>query len=147
MYRYLALAALALAGAFAVAPLVADGTKAGDFTIYTNAFSASTLSPEIAQRIGFVRSQHRGILNVTVVREHPATAGTSGPALVEAEIVKPDDHKGPIPMREIRDGEAISYMGEYLLKGSASLDFEIRVRPAGAAEVQTVRMSQDFFVD
>ena len=50
-------------------------------------------------------------------------------------------------MREIRDGEAISYMGEFLIKEPASLDFEIRVRPAGAAEVQTIRMSQELFVE
>lgn len=147
MYKAPTLAALALASALAAAPLVADSTKTGDFTIYTNAFSAETLTPEIAQRIGFARDKHRGILNVTVVEDRPGGPGASGIALVEAQIVKPEDHKGPIPMREIRDGEAISYMGEFLLKEPASLDFEIRVRPAGAAEVQTIRMRQELFVE
>ena len=78
MHRSKTLAALALAGAIVAAPLLADSTKAGDFTIYTNAFSAQTLTPEIAQRIGFVRSAHRGILNVTVVQERPGAAGTFG---------------------------------------------------------------------
>jgi hypothetical protein len=144
MYRSPALATLALASALVAAPLVADTTNAGQFAIYTNAFSADTLTPEIAQRIGFVRDKHRGILNVTVVEQR---AGTSGPALVEAEIVKPENHKGTIAMREIKDGSAISYMGEFLLKEPASLDFEIRVRPAGAAEVRTIRMSQELFVE
>jgi hypothetical protein len=84
---------------------------------------------------------------VTVVEDRPGGPGTSGLALVEAQIVKPEDHIGPIPMREIRDGEAISYMGEFLLKKPASLDFDIRVRPAGAAEVQTIRVSQELFVE
>jgi hypothetical protein len=147
MYKAPPVAALALAIALAAAPLLGDSTKTGDFTIHTNAFSADILTPEIAQRIGFVRDKHRGILNVTVVEDRPRGTATSGLALVEAQIVKPEDHKGPIPMREIRDGGAISYMGEFLLKEPANLDFEIRVRPAGAPEVQTIRMSQELFVE
>jgi hypothetical protein len=147
MSKSLALAALALAGVLAAAPALAESTQAGDFTIHTNAFSANSLDPAIARRIGLQRGQHLGVLNVTVVKGQPGTAGTSSPAQVEAQIVKPDERKGPIPMREIRDGEAISYLGEFPLPDPASLDFEIRVRPAGAAQAQTIRMSQELFTE
>ncbi len=147
MSKSFALAALALAGALAAAPSLAESIQSGDFTIHANAFAASALNPEIAQRIGFQRGKHRGILNVTVVKGQPGTAGTSSPALVEAQIVKPDDRKGVIPMREIRDGAAISYMGEFPVQDPTSLDFEIRVRPAGAPDAQTIRMSQELFTE
>jgi len=147
MSKLLLVAVLALAGALVAAPARAESIQAGDFTIHANAFAANTLNPEIARRIGLERGKHRGILNVTVVKAQPGTAGTSSTALVQAQIVKPEDRQAAIPMREIRDGEAISYLGEFPVQDPTSLDFEIRVRPAGAAETQTIRMSQELFAE
>jgi hypothetical protein len=147
MSKSLALAALVLAGTLATVPAFAESIQAGDFTIHANAFAANTLDPEIARRIGLERGKHRGILNVTVVKAQPGIAGASSTALVEARIVKPDDRQAAIPMREIRDGEAISYLGEFPVQDPTSLEFEIRVRPAGVAEAQTIRMSQELFAE
>lgn len=150
MSNTLARALPILAGALcaALAPVVvADdiSTRAGAVTVYHQAFPAVALTPEIAQRFGFQRERHLAILNVTVVTDRPGGAGQSGTALVEAQIVAPDSLRRPIPMREIRDGDAISYMGGFPVGDPATLDFEIRVRPAGASELPTIRMSQELF--
>lgn len=147
MHRPVVLAALTLVGTLAALPALCDSTRVGDYSIHANAFSADSLTPEIAQRIGLQRAQRRAILNVSVVKEQAGTLGTSSTALVEAQIVKPEGLKGPVPMREIRDGDAISYMGEFPLESPATVDFEIRVRPAGAPEAPTIRLSQELFAE
>lgn len=143
MYQPSVLAALALTGALAAAPALAETLEASGFTVHANAFAADSLSPEVARRIGFQRGKHRGILNVTVVKG-PASSGT---ALVEAQIVKPADRQGAIAMREIRDGTAISYMGEFPVQDPTPLEFEIRAKPAGGSQFHTLRMTRELFAD
>ena len=147
MRKPLTVAALALASALAAAPALCDSTRAGDFTVHATAFSSESLSPEIARRIGLTRAGNRAVLNVSVVKEQAGTLGVSSTALVEAWIVKPEGMQGRIPMREIRDGNAVAYLGEFPLESPATVDFEIQVRPAGASEIPTIRLSQELFAE
>jgi hypothetical protein len=148
MIKSLALAALVAAGALSHEQAAAENsTKAGDYTIHYNAFTADTLSPDVAQAYGFQRSKYRGLLNVSVVKEAPGTTGSSTPAEVGVDIVNLTGQKSRIPMREIKDKEAVYYIGEFPVYNAQVINFEIRVKPPEAAEISTVKVSQQFFTE
>ena len=124
-----------------------NSTRVDGFTIHHNAISADTLSPQIATTYGFQRSKYRGLLNVAVIREATGTTGTPVPALVSADIVTETGQKAPIVMREIREGQAIYYIGEFLVQNAQTLDFAIEVKPQGSDKPVQIRMEQEFFTE
>ena len=54
---------------------------------------------------------------------------------------------GGLQEREMEAQGAVSYLGEFPVGDGQEIEFEIRVRPPGAAASTTVRMTQEFFTD
>jgi hypothetical protein len=149
MYRPLSLAAaLTAAGLLSNLPALAEhSTQAGQYTIHHNAFTADTLNPDVARAYGFQRSKYRGLLNVSVIKEQSGTTGTSTPAEVAVDIVNLTGQKSRIPMREIKDKDAVYYMGEFPVYNRQTINFDIQVKPQGDAESHSVKMSQEFYTE
>jgi hypothetical protein len=148
MYRQLSLAALAATALVFQLPVMAENsTQAGQYTIHHNAFTADTLNPDVALAYGFQRSKHRGLLNVSVIKEQAGTTGTSTPAAVDVDIVNLTGQKSRIPMREIKDKDAVYYMGEFPVYNRQTINFEINVKAQGATESHSVKMSQEFYTE
>ncbi len=149
MYRPLTLAAaLTAAALLSSLPVMAEhSTQAGQYTIHHNAFTADTLNPDVARAYGFQRSKYRGLLNVSVIKEQTGTTGTSTPAAVDVDIVNLTGQKSRIPMREIKDKDAVYYMGEFPVYNRQTINFEIQVKPQGEAESHSVKMSQEFYTE
>jgi len=137
-------AAVLLPGARAV---VADSTRAGDFMIQYNAFSADTLTPEIAAANGIQRSKRVGVLNVSVIKDVAGTTGTALKALVAVDLIDDKAGKGPLAMREVEAQGAVSYLGQFPIADGQEREFEIRVRPTGVPTTTTLRLHQEFFTD
>ncbi|AUB83104.1 DUF4426 domain-containing protein [Candidatus Thiodictyon syntrophicum] len=148
MFKPMALAACVGAALLqGVQAVVAESTRAGAFTIQYNAFTADTLTPEIARANAIQRSKGLGVLNVSVIKDRPGAAGTSVKALVDVDLVNDKSPKGPVAMHEVEASGAVSYLGQFPIADGQELDFEIRVRPAGAAETTTLRLRQEFFTE
>ena len=124
-----------------------NSTSLDGFIVHHNAFSADTLTPEVATAYGFQRSKYRGLLNVSVIKEAPGTTGTPVPALVQADILTLTGQKSPLVMREIREGDAIYYIGEYPVQNAQTIDFAIEVTPQGSDKSVRIRMDQQFFTE
>jgi Domain of unknown function (DUF4426) len=149
MHRPISLATvLAAAGLMIALPVLADhSTQAGQYTIHHNAFTADILNPDVALAYGIQRSKYRGLLNVSVIKEQAGTTGTSTPATVDVDIVNLTGQKSRIPMREIKDKEAVYYIGEFPVYNQQTINFEIQVTPQGETQAYSVKMSQEFFTD
>lgn len=148
MYRQLSLAALAAAALMSQLPVMAENsTQAGQYTIHHSAFTADTLNPDVARAYGFQRSKYRGLLNVSVIKEQAGTTGTSTPAAVDVDIVNLTGQKSRIPMQEIKDKDAVYYIGEFPVYNRQTINFEIKVKPQGEAESHSLRMSQEFYTE
>jgi len=143
-----AFATLTLAGCLLATPSWAENsTSFGEFTIHHSAFTSDTLNADVARAYGIQRSKHRGLLNVSVIKEEPGTTGKSVPAQVDVDIVNLAGQRSAIPMRELADKGATYYLGEFPVYDQQTIDFEIEVRPQGASETYKVDMSQQFFTD
>lgn len=137
---------LLAAGLLASLPAVADtSTSADGYVIYHNAFSADTLSPTIAQRYGIQRSKVRGVLNVSVIKEQAGTTGTPTAARVEVQATSLAGRKQRIAMREVKEQDAMYYIGEFPVQDQETLKFMIEATPAGASKAIKAEASQQFF--
>ena len=120
-------------------------TSADGYVVHHNAFSADTLSPAIAQRYGIQRSKARGVLNVSVIKEKAGTTGTPTAARVEVQATNLTGQQQRVPMREVKEQEAVYYLGEFPVKDQETLNFTIEVTPEGATKAIKAVTSQQFF--
>ncbi len=124
-----------------------NSTAIPGYTIHHNAIPTATLDPAIAKQYGIQRSKYRGMLNVSIIKEKTGTTGKSIPAVV---LVKATNIRGQmisIPMRQVVEGDAIYYIGEYRIANQETLNFELQVQPQGTSRFYNAKLSQQFFID
>ncbi|HYN79364.1 MAG TPA: DUF4426 domain-containing protein [Lamprocystis sp. (in: g-proteobacteria)] len=136
---------LAAGLATSLSALADTSTSADGFVVHHNAFTADTLSPAIAQSYGIQRSKARGVLNVSVIKEKAGTTGTPTMARVEVQAASLTGQKQRVPMREVREQEAVYYLGEFPVQDQETLKFMIEVTPEGATKAIKAETSQQFF--
>lgn len=129
------------------ATLADNSTKAADYTIHHNAIPTAILTPEIASTYGIVRSKYRGILNVSVIQEVPGTTGRPVSAQIEAQASNLLGQISNLKLREIREGDAIYYIGEFPIVDRETLRFSLQVTPSGRETPIAAELSQQFFID
>lgn len=130
-----------------LASLAENSTTAGGFTVHYNAFTTSTLTPEVAKAYGIQRSKVRGMLNVSVIKEKEGTTGTSVPARVNVKTVVLSGQSTALDMREIKEQDAVYYVGELAVRNGENVRFVIEATPEGSAEPFIINMEQQFFTD
>ena len=116
----------------------------GDHVVYYSALSTDMLTPEVARAYGLVRSSHQGLLNIAIRR-----AGDDGPAetgTVRGSAVNLSGQRVPVKFQEVRDGEAIYYLGTFPISGSDTVRFDLTVTPKGDA-AHRLDFSRDYVVD
>ena len=138
------LAALALA-ALTTPAAAENSTEVDGYTIHHNAITTDMLTPEISRAYRIPRSRNRGMLNVSVIKDVGDSSGQPVAAGVTAVSINYLGQQRPIRMREIREGDAVYYIGDFLVQHGELLSFDIEVRPEGEKQVFSTRMSQEFF--
>jgi hypothetical protein len=140
------LALLSVAAALFAAPAPAEeSTKIPGYTIHHNALTTNLLAPDVARGYGIQRSTHRGLLNVSVIKDVPGTTGKAVTANVRATSKDVRSTIREIPMREVREGDAVYYLGEFPVEHAETLTFTIDVRPQGEAASHTATLSREFY--
>ncbi len=132
--------------ALSLLPLLASAqssTTRGPYTIHYSALPSTLITPEVARNSGLTRSASRGLLNIAVIkkdgdREFAVTA------VIEAAATNTAGQRQGLRMREVREGEAIYYLGEPRISEGERLDFEVRITPEGAGEPVLLRFAQTF---
>ncbi len=119
----------------------------GDYTVHYSAFTTDSLQPAVAKAYQIERSNKRGMVNVSVLRK---LMGTTGQPVRAAVTVTATDLHGQaqrIPVRELNDGGAIYYIGEFPVSNGDTLRFRIDVTPEGQTEGVSAQFDQDFYTD
>lgn len=143
-WRRLLMAVLALP-ALAIAQQGQRAHNDGDYSIHYNALPTTALAADVAGAYGIVRSSSRGLVNVAVLRRRP---GQDEPVAVAATVTGSVRNllgqQNPLPMREVREQDAIYYLGEFRIRGEERLRFDLQVTPEGAGRAIPVRFEHDF---
>lgn len=127
----------------AAGPALAERSQSfGDVTVHYNAITADTLSPEVAKTYDITRSKYRGLLIISVQRPNKLGMGASVPAEISAYAVNLSEQLRNISMREIREGGAVYYIGEFSVAPQEVLRFTANIRPQGQKEADKLEFQQ-----
>ena len=124
-----------------------NSTTANGYTVHHNVFKADFLTPEIATQYGFQRSKFRGMLNVSVIQNVPGTIGVPVAALVEVEAADLMQKPKNIELKEIREGAAVYYIGDFPVIDRDMVNFKLKVTPEGESSYISSSFSHEFYID
>lgn len=136
---------LSVSALFAPMLAAAQSVTSGDITVHYSAIPTTTLTPAVATQYGITRSASRALVNVAVRKGKPGT-DVAVPSTVTAWVTNLNGQRQSMTMREVKEGEAIYYLGETRINDNETLNFEIEVRPAGAKSPIRATFRQEFFV-
>lgn len=139
-----------LAGVLLLYPLSAmteNSKEFGQYVIHYNALATDVLPPEVARQYRITRSRNRGMINITVLKKILGSPGQPVHARVEVTAQNLAGQSRRIRTREIRDGNAIYYIGDFGVANEETLKFTVQARPQGTQESVEVRFSQDFYTN
>ena len=136
---------LLLSCALVSSAALAEEQTFGDYTVHYQAVNSTFLSPEIAEQYDIVRSERRAFLNIAVLRNEddgsttPVTATLNGSKhnlLQQAEAIE---------FRQIREGEAIYYIGQFDFSDREVLRFTLEVHPEGQEGAHTIEWTTQLY--
>lgn len=125
-------------------PAGASNIDIGDHVVHFSAQSTDQLPPEIARAYNIVRSKNRIMLNVSVLKESDGSAVTADVAVKTQNLT---GQLKNVTMREVREQEAIYYIGETPVANQETLIFDISVTPDGKTAPSDVRFKRQFYTD
>jgi hypothetical protein len=129
----------------ALPSLAENATQVPGYTIHHNALTTDSLSPQVAKAYSIQRSKNRGMLNVSVVKMTPGSTGHSVRAKIHATATNLTGQTRDIDLREVEDGGAIYYIGDFRVTDQETLNFDLEVAPNGDSKTYSARLSQQFF--
>lgn len=134
------------------APKAQEVTRAsfetfGDHVVHFNAQSTTMLPAEVARVFGIRRSGNRAMLNITVLRRSDSNDDMPVTAVVEVDAMNLLQQEKDISMRELREGDAIYYIGELTVANEEIVTFNIRVKPEGVDAPHVFTFRQQFYTD
>ena len=131
----------------AAVPLTVTSKDFGDHVVHFNALTTDQLVAEVAQQHGIVRSSNRAMLSITILRKEES--GLARPVAGEVSVSANNltgQLKG-VSLREVREQEAIYYIGETAVANEETLIFTIDITPDDETNLLSVRYMKQFFVD
>lgn len=137
------LAALCLSSVAAVAH-AEIAQKFGDLEIHYNALTTDELLPEVARAYRIERSKTRGLVTMSILKPNKIGVPTPVPAKLGVYATTLSQQLSNITMREIREGTAIYYLGEFRVTPPDTLRFTATVEVAGEPRYEMV-FEQKFF--
>jgi hypothetical protein len=105
--------------------------KFGDYEIHYNALVTEDLAPDVARAYGITRSRNAGMLTVAVLKRSADGALQPVAAEVKATAVTLTAQLTTLELKEVREGGAIYYIGEYRLSRPETLRFSLQIQPRG----------------
>ncbi len=137
------LAALCLCSVAAVAHAEIS-QKFGRVEIHYNALTTDELLPEIARAHKIERSKTRGLVTMSVLMPNKLGVLTPVPAKISAYVTNLSQQLAKVEMREINEGTAIYYLGEFRVTPPDTLRFTATVEVAGEPKREMV-FTQKFY--
>ena len=118
-------------------------TRIGDVTIRASVVQTSTLPEAVAMQYGIERSDRLAMLLVAV-RQGPEARETALPATITATAVDLRGRRQDIPMRELRTGDLLDYVGTAELDLPDTVRFELTILREGSAQ-STMQFTREFY--
>jgi hypothetical protein len=137
------LAALCLCSVAAVAHAEIS-QKFGPLEIHYNALTTDELLPEVARGYKIERSKTRGLVTMSVLMRNKLGALSPVPAKISLYVTNLSQQLANVEMREVNEGTAIYYLGEFRVAPPDTLKFTATIEVAGEPKHEMV-FTQKFY--
>lgn len=129
------------------APVMAEQLQRfGSYELHYNAMPTADLAPEVAKAYNIDRSKNRVLVTISVLKSSRlGVAGQPVSAAMEVNAVNLSQQLHQVTMREIKEGAAVYYIGDFRITPPDTLKFTVVAKPAGEKQGNTVEFSQQFF--
>jgi hypothetical protein len=87
------------------------------------------------------------MVNISVIKKIEGTTGKAVPAEIRIEAKNLMGMPKDLQLREIREQEAIYYIGDFPIIDGEIVTFKLRVTPQHSDNAITARFSQQFYVE
>jgi hypothetical protein len=124
---------------------LAEEQTFGDYTIHYQAVNSTFLTPEIAEQYGIVRSENGAFLNIAVLRNE--TDGSTTPVTATLNGTKHNllQQSETLEFKEVREGEAIYYIGQFKFSNAEIVRFTLEVSPEGGEPGHTIEWNTQLY--
>lgn len=126
-------------------PALADEQTFGDYTVHYQAVNSTFLTPQIAAQYGIVRSDSRAFLNIAVLRNDADGGTTPVPAMINGSKHNLLQQSEALEFKEVREGEAIYYIGQFSFSDREVLRFTLELSPEGQEPAHTLEWSTQLY--
>ncbi len=128
-------------------PATSSSKEFGEYVLYFNAIRTDSLTPEVATSYGIVRSANRALVNISMVKTAADSTGIPVPGKVTAEAVNLNGQIKDLSLREIREGEAVYYIGDVAISGDETLVFTVEATPENTTTPFSVKFQRQFVAE
>ncbi|MDH5255788.1 MAG: DUF4426 domain-containing protein [Gammaproteobacteria bacterium] len=125
-------------------PATSSSKDFGDYVLYFNAIRTDSLTPEIATSYGIVRSANRALVNLSMVKKAEGSPGIPVPGSVTVQAVNLNGQFKDLALREVREGQAIYYIGDVGVAGDETLVFTVEATPENTTTPFAVKFQRQF---
>jgi len=106
------------------------------------------ISPEIAKAYDIRRSDSRGLINISVLKNTAGDTSTAVKANITTSGRNLTGQTRTVEMREISEGDgAIYYLGELSVRNMETFDFTATILPEGQEKPFDVKFRQQFYTE
>jgi len=126
-------------------PDTSSSKEFGDHVVYFNAIRTDSLTPEIASSYGIVRSANRALVNISMAKKAEGSPGVPVPGSVTVEVVNLNGQFKDLTLREIREGDAIYYIGDVAVGNDETLVFTVTATPESTTTPLSIKFQRQFF--
>lgn len=118
----------------------------GNYIVYYSAISTDLLSPDVARAYGYLRSSHKGLVNIAIKRDGGNGVEQAVSGKVAGSAVNLSDQRVSVDFHEVKEDDAVYYLGTFPISGSDTVRFDLIVTPAGETPHKLV-FSRDYVTD
>jgi len=129
----------------------------GDYTVHYNAFRSDSIPAEVAHRHGIVRSSHRAVINITVMKKQSDGSTIPVSAQVWGSTTNLNNQLSALHFFPVHEKDTVYYLDQFRIDNNETLKFKIHVDPSqfrtGVSNVghersdtvETIEFSQNFY--
>ncbi|MFK5969640.1 MAG: DUF4426 domain-containing protein [Candidatus Marithrix sp.] len=117
------------------------------YIIHYNAFSTNFLTAEVAHTYKIKRSKKRAMLNISIrkIGKDKVAQTEAATAVIKAKVTNFIGQQKTIEIRQIDEGNAIYYIGDFTIANQEIIKFDLQVTPVD--KTYTIKFEQQFFID
>lgn len=145
--RLVLLCQLALALLLPAAAAHAETQTFGDYTVHYIAVNSTFITPEIARQYDIERNRRGAFLNIAVLKNNADGSTTPVTALVSGGKQNLMQQSGAIEFKEVREGTAIYYLGQFEFSNAELLRFSVDVQPEQRGPAYNIEWTTTLYAD